>query len=124
MKSVWKKFNCSVIVKPSVAYQSSGIFNLLDNAIVAKVLQGQPERQGSQLFHWMAGGQTCCQRLRQEAVREKETETTMKLVSIHQKGCTIIKISYFNNRNHLDVVLYQYAHWAIFRVRCLHISQG
>lgn len=65
-------------------YQTGGMFDLMHNPIVTKVLEGEPERQWSQLRHRLAGCQTCCQWL-----REREIEIKRKS-NIHK---TLIKYS-------------------------------
>lgn len=62
----------AVEVKLSDAHQSGSVSDLLDDSTVTEVLQGEPERQRSQLRHRLAGGQTCCQRLRQKNNTEKQ----------------------------------------------------
>lgn len=61
-------------VKLSDAHQSGSMSDLLDDSIMTEVLQGEPERQRSQLRHWLAGGQTCCQRLSQKKKQGNSSE--------------------------------------------------
>lgn len=43
-----------LLVNLKDAYEQGGVFDLLHNPIVAEALQGEPERQRSQLSHRLA----------------------------------------------------------------------
>lgn len=82
----------------SGAHQSGSMFDLLDNSIVTKVLQGEPEGQCTQLRHRLAGSQTCCQRLRHKAQRHRavshlETDKNTGHEELDRIQLTLIKLS-------------------------------
>lgn len=71
------------------AHQSGGMSDLLDNSTVTEVLQGEPERQCSQLRHRLAGGQTCSQRLRHKTYRYRAvSHPTMRLDEVGVCVCS------------------------------------
>lgn len=75
----------------SDAHQSGRMSDLLDDSIVTEVLQGEPERQGSQLRHRLAGGQTCCQRLSQKKQQSGINRNTLAIKSQIEHNTGILR---------------------------------
>ena len=55
------------------AHQVGGVPDLLDDALVAQELEGQPQGQRTQLLPRLAGGESGRQRLRGETATHRET---------------------------------------------------
>ena len=69
------------------AHQVGGVPDLLDDALVAQELEGQPQGQRTQLLPRLAGGESGRQRLRGETathreMREKNEEDTKQRLAI------------------------------------------